>query len=82
MEIVSLKSLLTWGLLVKQNLPFWYVKSFQNTSSCLHVGNLLLQVKCFLKSHPQVSRGEVFFTPSRDHRNFLAFWKIFFSSQK
>ena len=27
------------------------------------------------------ARAELFFTPSRDYRNFLAFWKLFFSNQ-
>ena len=35
-----------------------------------------------LKSHPPRARTELFFTPSRDYRNFLAFWKLFFSSQR
>ena len=68
---------------VKQNLPFWNVKSFWNSFSCL--GNPLLQVKFaifFLKSHLPRATTELFFTPSRDYRNFVAFWKLFFSSQK
>ena len=36
----------------------------------------------FLKSHPPRATTELFFTPSRDYRNFLAFWKLFFSSQR
>ena len=36
----------------------------------------------FLKSHPPRATTELFFTPSRDYSNFLAFWKLFFSSQK
>ena len=34
---------------------------------------------------PYIHQGQqqnCFFTPSRDYRNFLAFWKLFFSSQK
>ena len=42
MGVASLKRWLMRELLVKQNLPFWCEKSFQNTFSCL--GNLLLQV--------------------------------------
>ena len=68
---------------LKQNLPFWSVKSFWNSFSCL--GNPLLQAIFsifFLKSHPPRATTELFFTPSRDYRNFLAFWKLYFSSQK
>ena len=36
----------------------------------------------FLKLHPPRARTELFFTPSRDYRNFLAFWKLFFASQR
>ena len=36
----------------------------------------------FFKSHPPRATIELFFTPSRDYRNFLAFWKLFFSSQR
>ena len=32
-------------------------------------------------SHPPWARAELSFTPSRDYRNSLAFWKLFFSSQ-
>ena len=35
-----------------------------------------------VKSHPPRATTELFFTPSRDYRNFLAFWKLYFSSQK
>ena len=37
------------------------------------------------ESHPPRATTELFFTPSRDYRNFLAFWKLYtmyFSSQK
>ena len=50
--------------------------------SCL--GNPLLQVKFaifFLKSHLPRATTELLFTPSRDYRNFLAFWRLYFSSQ-
>ena len=33
-------------------------------------------------SHLPRAKTELFFTPSRDYRNFVAFWKLFFSSQK
>ena len=32
--------------------------------------------------HPPRATTELFFTPSRDYRSFLAFWKLYFSSQK
>ena len=42
----------------------------------------MLQVKFAIFSHPPRATAELFFFPSRDYRNFLVFWKLYFSSQK
>ena len=83
MGLLVLKRRLSWELLVKQNLPFWSVKSFWNSFSCL--GNPLLQVKfaIFFLSHiHQGQQQNCFLPPAEIIRNFLAFWKLYFSSQK